>query len=243
MPDFSLILATSGRTTELHRFFSSLEVAGGNCECLVVDQNSDERLLPILAAWKGRLPIKHLKSPPGLSRARNVGLAAATGEIVAFPDDDCWYSPGLLEEVRWFFSTQSEYNMLSAGVRDETGTPSGNRWVRDCCDLGTANLFRTSVGMALFVRRDRAESFRFDESLGVGAGTRFASGEDTDYVFRHAAGGIEGQVRSPIDGLSSAAGYVERRRECSAGLQLWLWHGAGDPQAGQAPTVAGFCRL
>ena len=85
MPDFSLILATSGRTTELHRFFSSLEAAAGDCECLVVDQNPDERLLPILAAWEGRLPIKHLKSPPGLSRARNVGLAAATGEVVAFP--------------------------------------------------------------------------------------------------------------------------------------------------------------
>ena len=29
MPDFSLILATADRTTELHRFFASLETAGG----------------------------------------------------------------------------------------------------------------------------------------------------------------------------------------------------------------------
>jgi GT2 family glycosyltransferase len=193
MPDFSLILATSGRTTELHRFFSSLEAVGGDCECLVVDQNPDERLIPILAAWEGKLAITHLRSSPGLSRARNVGLAAASGEVLAFPDDDCWYSPSLLEEVRSFFSTKSEYTMLSAGVRDETGTLSGNRWVRGCCDLGTANLFRTSVGMALFVRRDRAESFRFDESLGVGAGTRFASGEDTDYVFRLLQAGLKGR--------------------------------------------------
>ena len=46
------------------------------------------------------------------------------------------------------------YALISAGVRDETGRLSGNRWLRDRCDLATANLFRTSVGMALFVRRD-----------------------------------------------------------------------------------------
>ncbi|WP_414633410.1 glycosyltransferase family 2 protein [Acidisarcina polymorpha] len=34
---------------------------------------------------------------------------------------------------------------------------------------------------------------RFDESLGVGAGTPFASGEDTDYVFRLLEAGVRGR--------------------------------------------------
>ncbi len=196
MPSFSLILATSGRTAELHRFFASLQDAGdGDCECIVVDQNPDDRLLPIIAAWADRIAIRHLRSSPGLSHARNVGLAAATGELLAFPDDDCWYSPCLLREVRSFFAANPRYALLSAGVRDESGTLSGNRWVRDKCELATANLFRTSVGMALFVRRGGGTgSFRFDESLGVGAGTRFGSGEDTDYVFRLLEAGLKGRL-------------------------------------------------
>ncbi len=195
MPDFSLILATAGRTTELHRFFASLEAAGGgDCECIVVDQNPDDRVQPVLSTWAGRTAITHLRSSPGLSHARNVGLEAAKGEVLAFPDDDCWYSPHLLDEVRSFFADNRGYALLSAGVRDELGTLSGNRWVRDRCDLATANLFRTSVGMALFVRRDRVSgAFEFDESLGVGAGTRFTSGEDTDYVFRLLEAGMKGR--------------------------------------------------
>ena len=120
MPGFSLILATSGRTTELRRFFGSLAAAGAaDCECIVVDQNADDRLQPILAAWSDRISIKHLRSSPGLSHARNVGLSRATGELLAFPDDDCWYSPGLLRQVRSFFAANPRYSLLSVGVRDE----------------------------------------------------------------------------------------------------------------------------
>ncbi len=195
MPIFSLILATCGRSEELHRFFASLDLSSyRDFECIVVDQNADERLRPVLAAWEDRIPIKHVRSPQGLSHARNIGLLFASGELLAFPDDDCWYSPGLLHRVTTFFSENSQYAMLSAGVRDEAGMLSGNRWLWSACDLTTTNLFRTSVGMALFVRRrGLAEAFQFDESLGVGAGTPFASGEDTDYVFRLLEAGFRGR--------------------------------------------------
>jgi glycosyltransferase involved in cell wall biosynthesis len=195
IPRFSLILATCGRTSELHCFFASLDAEmGPMCECIVVDQNPDERLQPVLAAWEQRLSIRHVRSSPGLSRARNVGLELTRGEIVAFPDDDCWYSPNLLSEVARFFAEHPDYRMLSVGVRDEQGIASGNRWVREACDLTTANLFRTSVGMALFLRRGgHADLLRFDESLGVGAGTPFASGEDTDFVFRLLETGLKGR--------------------------------------------------
>ena len=196
MQSFSLIVATCGRTTELHRFFASLDAGPGApyCECIVVDQNPDERLRPVLAAWEDRIPIRHVKSLPGLSRARNAGMRWATGTVLAFPDDDCWYSPGLLKRVAAFFAEEPGYAMLSAGVRDESGTVSGNRWMRSACDLATANLFRTSVGIALFLRRSElADTVHFDESLGVGAATPFVSGEDTDFVFRLLELGLKGR--------------------------------------------------
>jgi hypothetical protein len=57
MLSFSLIVATRGRTKELHRFFASLDTGPGApyCECIVVDQNEDERLVPVLAAWEDRV--------------------------------------------------------------------------------------------------------------------------------------------------------------------------------------------
>lgn len=194
-PKFSLIMATRGRTTELDRFFYSVaRAAFRDFECIVADQNPDDRLTGLIAMWSEELPIKYLRCSEGLSHARNVGLLKASGEILAFPDDDCWYAPGLLSKVAEFFAANPGYALLSAGVRDEAGKISGNRWMRDACDLATANLFRTSVGYALFIRREGLGGLlQFDESLGVGAGTPFASGEDTDYVFRLLAKGLKGR--------------------------------------------------
>lgn len=194
-PTFSLIVATYGRTVELDRLFHSLAVGKfDDFECIVVDQNEDDRLKGLISIWQSEITIKHVRSARGLSRARNAGLHYATGKIITFPDDDCWYSHALLESAAEFFRENPAYSLLSVGVRDAGGAISGNRWVRDVCDLATTNLFRTSVGYGLFVRREFAgDSPQFDESLGVGAGTPFASGEDTDYVFRLMAAGLKGR--------------------------------------------------
>ena len=195
MPRFSLVLATISRVAELDRFITALVSQGTpDCEVIIVNQNRDDRLSALLASWSQHLSIRHLRSSPGLSRARNVGLQFAAGEIVTFPDDDCWYSPGLLQRIETFFAADPRCSILSIGVRDDSGTPSGNRWVLDSCDLNTANLFRTSVGYALFYRQSEiSRALRFDESLGAGSGTPFACGEDTDFAFRLLGAGLHGR--------------------------------------------------
>lgn len=101
-PEISLILATVGRTDELGRLFESLAAQTfGNFEVIVVDQNDDDRLLPHLdrARYLG-VAVRHLRHhPANLAAARNVGIEAARGKWIGFPDDDCWYSPHLLERV------------------------------------------------------------------------------------------------------------------------------------------------
>jgi glycosyltransferase involved in cell wall biosynthesis len=98
----SLLVATLGRVDELNRLLASLENQDAGFEVLVVDQNPDDRLAPVLAAHS-RLAARHLRSERGLSRARNVGLRAAQGDLIAIPDDDCWYPAGLLARVEeWF---------------------------------------------------------------------------------------------------------------------------------------------
>lgn len=96
----SLVLATVGRTDELSVALDSIALQSEHpAEVIVVDQNGDDRLVPIVQrAREQGLVIHHLHSqPPALSRARNVGLNAAVGDVVAFPDDDCWYEPTTLD--------------------------------------------------------------------------------------------------------------------------------------------------
>jgi glycosyltransferase involved in cell wall biosynthesis len=184
MLTFTLIIATLGRTTELETLLASLASQEyPELDCIVVDQNPDDRLEELLDRWHDALPIRRLRSAPGLSRARNIGLLAATGDIVAFPDDDCWYPPALLSQVARWLEEHPEFGVLTVGALDQNGVSSGNRWVRDQCEIRPVNVFRTTFSSTIFVRRSAAmQAIRFDETLGVGSGTRYACGEETDYI-------------------------------------------------------------
>ncbi len=95
MPRFSLIVATIARTDELRRLLVSLtQQEFSDYEVILVDQNEDDRIQNVIVEFTDRLTLIRISSPKGASRARNSGLPKASGEIIAFPDDDCWYSPG-----------------------------------------------------------------------------------------------------------------------------------------------------
>jgi glycosyltransferase involved in cell wall biosynthesis len=80
----SLVLATKGRAKEVDKFIQSLaRQKYADLELIVLDQNEDDRLAPILENAKLLLPIVRLRSKSGLSHARNVGIASATGVIMA----------------------------------------------------------------------------------------------------------------------------------------------------------------
>ncbi len=194
MLKFSLVIATLGRTTELDFLFDSLASQGyPGLECIVVDQNLDSRVERIVDRWNSSLNIVRVTSTPGLSHARNVGLSYATGDLVAFPDDDCWYSESLLANVSAWFENNTKHSVLTVGAQDHDGVASGNRWIQDRCEIRPGNAFRTTFSSTIFVRRNRiTESVQFNESLGVGSGTRYACGEETDYVLNILRAGARG---------------------------------------------------
>lgn len=187
MNKVTLIVATLGeRTDDLCALLRSvISQAAFINEVVVVDQNPNpERIPRLLDQFNESLPIRHVRSERGLSRARNRGLLSVTGGIVAFPDDDCLYSEGLLEWVVNWFESNVEYDILAVGVKDEAGVSSGNRWPQDSCEIKAVNAFRTTFSSSLFICTDLAKTERFDVDLGVGSGTAFGSGEETDYVLR-----------------------------------------------------------
>jgi len=183
---FSLVLATVGRISELVRFLQSLEAqAYRNFELIVVDQSSDDRLVPIVERYKQKFAIVHLRSAPGLSRARNVGLRYVSGDIVAFPDDDCWYPPDLLERVVETFGRHKEIGGILGRTVDTLGRPSLNmHWLALSGELNLLKILFFNSN-TIFLRHSFIESVGpFDEILGVGAGTPWGAGEETDYLIR-----------------------------------------------------------
>lgn len=243
MPRFSLIVATLGRAQELEILLESLAAQQGpDFELIVADQNADDRLDRILSDWAVRMSqlhswfsadkhLVHVRTTPGLSHARNVALVRSSGEIMAFPDDDCWYPAGLLQWVSEWFAANTGYGILSVGSRDETGALSGNR-LSAGADLNRTIVFRASVSYGFFVKRSSDYPLRFDETLGLGSKTPFGSGEDTDFVLTLMARGVRGRFNperyvghpakghmNPIRGLQYGLGWGRILRKHSLPLQ------------------------
>ncbi len=91
-PSASVVICTRDRPGQLAaclRRVGEQEYPG--FEVLVVDNapGGEEEVRALTAAGLGRVPVRYVREPrPGLSWARNAGIAAAAGEIVAFLDDD-----------------------------------------------------------------------------------------------------------------------------------------------------------
>lgn len=183
LPSFDLVVATVGRVDELERFLDSLEAQVHRAfRLVVVDQNTDDRLVPVLASRE--LEALHLRSAPGLSRARNAALEHLTNDVVAFPDDDCVYSPGLLERVGRRLAAEPSLDGLTGRAVDAEGS-SGGSWKPDAATLGDDNLWNRAISYTIFLRRELVGRVgRFDERLGLGSPEPWSSGEEIDYLIR-----------------------------------------------------------
>lgn len=184
LPSFDLVVATVGRVDELDRLLESLARQSHRRFAVhVVDQNEDDRLQPVLAAHPA-LDIARLRSQPGISRARNLGLARVAADVVAFPDDDCVYPDDLLERVARTFATRPELDGLAGRVVDSRGE-SAPTWNLEPALLERDNLWNRVNSAALFLRRDVVDLVGdFDERLGLGSGERWSSSEEVDYLVR-----------------------------------------------------------
>lgn len=181
----SLIVATLDRTAELNKLLASLVAQSyQDFEVIVVDQNPDGRLLPILQRYP-QLAIQHLRSARGLSRARNVGLPHAKGELVGFPDDDCWYPPRLLASLKTTFDSHPDCAVVFTALRDANHETVGPRWPMHAGYWAKDHVWVNGISPAGFVRREVVDAIGlFDERIGVGAATPYQSGEDVDYFVR-----------------------------------------------------------
>nr|WP_282561742.1 glycosyltransferase family 2 protein [Providencia rettgeri] len=190
---FSLILCTLGRTDEVALFLESLSLQTyQNYELIIIDQNKDDRLKKILSdsSIQDSKILHIVQSVPGLSRARNVGIQHASGNIIAFPDDDCTYDIDVLEKVAFFFTHNSNKPLaLSVNTRDINSSFSLIFSPKNECSFSKDKLLGCSF--TLFFSKE-ASNMLFDERLGVGSGFIWGAAEENDFLYRFLTSGGEG---------------------------------------------------
>jgi len=179
----SLILATINRTIELEIFLKSLtRQIYTDFELIVVDQNKDDRLITLVNKYKNCFPIKHIRcNITGLSRARNIGIHHINGDVIGFPDDDCEYTCETLAMVNQVFNGCCNIDGITG--KHVSSFSQSNRPKKT--KLNVYNVWLWSISFTIFLRKKVILTIgSFDVNLGVGSGTPYGSGEETDYLIR-----------------------------------------------------------
>lgn len=175
----SLITATLGRINEFRILLESLKSQTyKDYELIVVDQNEHDYIEKIIRDFQ-KLNVRYIKSKvKGLSYNRNIGLKYACGEIIGFPDDDCFYDDNLLKEVtNYFMENETRLDLVAVSVKDTITSRvflAGNDLILD-----RKQLFYKCISYNFFIRK--ICGMKFDVELGVGA--FYGSGEETDFLW------------------------------------------------------------
>jgi len=192
-PIFSLIVSTYGRSEELNRLFQSLsQQTLTNFEVILIDQNDDNRVTKILTKYTHQMTVKYFKGKNrGLSNGRNQALKHISGEIIAFPDDDCHYGNALLEQVHNYFRLYPNVGGITGEACDLQGKPWKSQVANEQLGVKPSFFLHNGISWTNFVRAETAKTAGlFDIRLGVGAGTRWGACEESDWMMRAMTSGM-----------------------------------------------------
>jgi GT2 family glycosyltransferase len=196
----SIIIATRNRAHALVRCLDSVVAALASAgpldaEIVIVDNGSTDDTAERAAAWTRActVPVQLLSEPrPGLSRAHNRAVRAARGELFVFTDDDCKLSQDYISHLLRYDAADTELVLRGGRIElgDATDLPltinTGStlvRWSRKENSARREVLSGRINGCNMTMRRALVERVGpFDEDFG--AGSRFGSGNDTDYIYR-----------------------------------------------------------
>ncbi len=124
-PRVSVVVCTFNGQRTIARCLESLrKVDYPDCEVIVVDDGSTDATPSIIRCYPFR--VIHADHR-GLSEARNAGLAAATGEIVAYIDDDAYPDPHWLKYLAHKFAHSGH-----VGVGGPNIPPHGDGAIAEC---------------------------------------------------------------------------------------------------------------
>ena len=191
-PALSLVVSTVGRPADFRRLLTSIEEssAAAAVELVLCDQSAEQSCTAVLEASGTPVRWQATTSGRGASVGRNAGLRLATGPLLGFPDDNCWFPPDTLRRVVDTFAADPGLAGLSGQQRTVDGRPSMLRWQREAGPVTRGNFMRTSIMSTMFFRRSVLDRVgHFDEGMGVGSAGWYGAGEESDLLLRVLADG------------------------------------------------------
>jgi GT2 family glycosyltransferase len=199
-PSVRVVIATRGRPELLRSAVRSIlaqDYPGEITVTIVFDQTAVEPLDDVDIPTTGR----HVRTvpntrTPGLAGARNTGIQAATGELIAFCDDDDEWLPTKLRTQIEAWKRDPAAVLVATGIRIETSGRTLDRLPPERTEF--ADLIRsrtTEIHPSSFLMRrsDVLERIGFvDEELPA------SYGEDYDFLLRAARIGHILGVAEPL---------------------------------------------
>lgn len=175
-------MATYGRYKEIELFLKSLiRQTYNHYELIIIDQNDQIDLKPLIERFQGEINIKHLYGEKGLSKSRNYGLKYIEGDIIGFPDDDCVYKEDTLEKVLKSFQIGGVKGVIGKSVDSFSNNVENSELKR----MNIYSIWFHGISYTIFLHKEVIKKVGiFDEELGIGSGTKYGSGEETDYLIR-----------------------------------------------------------
>jgi glycosyltransferase involved in cell wall biosynthesis len=111
-PRTTVVIATRNRATELARTLAELHRLRPRPPIIVVDNASADRTPDQVARFPG---VRLVRLPRNAAAAaRNVGVALAATEYVAFSDDDSWWAPDALARAEQLLTGHPRIALLAA---------------------------------------------------------------------------------------------------------------------------------
>ena len=196
----SVVVCTRNRAESLRRTLHSLQamtIPGSlRWEVVVVDNGSQDHTRDVVAeaARVTRVPVHALvETQPGLARARNAGVRAARGEVIAFTDDDCRVDAHWLARIEAEFGADPSLAILGGRVelQDPGDRPIAIRPHRERVAVASLPAITTfMIGCNMACRRRLFDEIgAFD--IRFGAGARIPSAEDWDFLHRSRRAGAK----------------------------------------------------
>lgn len=206
----TVTICTRNRSVSLAKTLESLVVADEKArgsiaaawEVLIVDNGSSDDTQETIAGFADRLPIRSVIQPvPGLSNARNAGVADARGRFILWTDDDVLVDEDWLRAYLDAFIAHPDVAVFGGRAVPRYLEPRNAWFASHESSLGSLLAIRDNpswteikpgqlpFGLNYAVRGDVQRRHPYDPSLGVAPGRRIGGEESTMLKAALAEGG------------------------------------------------------